>query len=91
MNIDEKLYTVKSVPDRDSHLHPDNGQCIHCDSKACTYVCPANVYEWDEEQQKLIVNFENCLECGACRIACERQSLKWEYPKGTKGVKFKFG
>ena len=41
MNIDEKLYTVKSVPDRVSHLHPDNGQCIHCDSKACTYVCPA--------------------------------------------------
>ena len=91
MSIDEKLFTVKSVPDKVSHLKPEAGLCCICDSKACTYVCPANVYEWDEEQQKLIVNFENCLECGACRIACERQSLKWEYPKGTKGVKFKFG
>lgn len=91
MSIDEKLFTVKSEPDNVSHLHPDTEQCVRCESKACTYVCPANVYEWDEEQQKLLVNFENCLECGACRIACERQTLDWEYPKGTKGVKFKLG
>lgn len=39
----------------------------------------------------MIVNYENCLECGACRIACENCSLGWEYPKGNKGVTFKQG
>ena len=44
-----------------------------------------------KEKQELIVNYENCLECGACRVACEKHSLHWEYPKGTKGVTFKQG
>ncbi|MEE0496271.1 MAG: 4Fe-4S dicluster domain-containing protein, partial [Cyanobacteriota bacterium] len=44
-----------------------------------------------EEKKEIIVNYENCLECGACRIACERKAIDWKYPKGTKGVTFKQG
>ena len=91
MEIEDKLYTVKYTPDTVSHLIPDENMCKLCNNKPCTFICPAKVYEWDEENNKLIVNFENCLECGACRIACEKNSLKWEYPKGTKGVMFKLG
>lgn len=91
MNIDKKLYTLKYSPDSMSHLVPNADDCIMCQGRPCTFICPANVYEWDEEDKKLIVNFENCLECGACRIACEKKSLGWEYPKGTKGVTFKNG
>ena len=87
--LDNKLGTVKYTPDNTSHLRPNNDDCKKCKTKCCTYICPAGVYEWSDEQRKLIVNFENCLECGACRIACEKQSLEWEYPKGTKGVTFK--
>ncbi len=91
MVLEDKLFTVKYQPDTISHLNPDNEKCKTCDLRACTTVCPANVYEWNENLQKLVVNFENCLECGACRIACSKQCLKWEYPKGTKGVTFKLG
>ena len=91
MNIDKKLYTLKYSSDTESHLAPNMQDCVSCQGKPCTVVCPANVYEWDEEDAKLLVNFENCLECGACRIACEKKSLGWEYPKGTKGVTFKKG
>jgi ferredoxin like protein len=91
MNIDKKLYTLKYSPDTTSHLNPDIEQCKICKSKCCTHICPANVYEWSDENQKLTVNYENCLECGACRISCERKSLDWQYPKGTKGVTFKQG
>lgn len=91
MNLDKKLYTLKYTPDIQSHLKPNKDECKICESKCCTYVCPAGVYEWNEEKQELVVNYENCLECGACRIACEKQSLDWEYPKGTKGVMFKNG
>ena len=91
MVLEDKLFTVKYSPDTISHLNPDNEMCKMCTSKICTKICPANVYEWDEANQKLVVNFENCLECGACRVACEKKCIKWEYPKGTKGVTFKLG
>lgn len=91
MSLDKKLYTLKYSPDTQSHLKPDKEQCKLCQSKVCAFICPAGVYNWDEEKQALTVNYENCLECGACRIACERKSLGWEYPKGTKGVTFKNG
>ena len=87
--LDEKLYTVRYTPDTESHLLPVQECCKICKSKICTVICPAGVYSW--ENNKLIVNYENCLECGACRIACETSSLGWEYPKGNKGVTFKQG
>lgn len=90
-NIDDKLFKVKYVPDDEPHLKPDEAKCMLCDSKVCTYICPAHVYEWDEENKKLIIGYENCMECGACRIACEHKCIDWNYPKGTKGVTFKQG
>lgn len=91
-NIDDKLFKVKYVPDEDNcHLKPDEAECLLCQSKVCTYICPAHVYEWDEENKKIIVGYENCLECGACRIACERKCIGWDYPQGNKGVSFKHG
>ena len=91
MNLDKKLYTLKYSPDTESHLKPDKEQRKLCKSKTRTYICPAQVYEWNEEKREIIVSYENCLECGACRIACERKAIDWKYPKGTKGVTFKQG
>ena len=91
MNLDKKLYTLKYSPDTKSHLNPDQEQCKLCKGRPCEFICPAGVYEWNNDKNELMVNYENCLECGACRIACERKSLNWEYPKGTKGVTFKNG
>ena len=91
MTIDDKLNKLKYNCDTVSHLNPNITLCKECKSKICVNVCPANVYEWDEENQTLIVNYENCLECGACKIICEKSCLKWEYPKTGKGVTFKYG
>lgn len=91
MNIDDKLNTLKYKPADESHIEVNQSDCLVCKSRPCTYFCPANVYSWDEEQKKLIVSHENCLECGACRIGCVAQSIVWEYPKGGRGVTFKQG
>ncbi len=92
MNIDKKLYTLKYTPDTESHLKiTDKEKCRLCISKNCTHICPAKVYEWNADTQEIIINYENCLECGACRIACEKRVIDWQYPKGTKGVTFKQG
>jgi len=90
-NIDDKLSKVKYKPSQKCHLNPDFEKCKICKDKPCTYVCPANVYSWDEENQNLLVGYENCLECGACRITCEKCCIDWKYPEGGLGVTFKKG
>ena len=91
MNIDDRLAKIKYETDENSHLKVNINDCRNCKSKICTTICPANVYKWNSEENRPIINYENCLECGACRIACEKKSLEWQYPKGTKGVTYKFG
>jgi len=90
-SIDDKLFTVKYKPDTKSHLIPDQEKCKICLNRVCTHICPANVYEWDDVQAKLNVGYENCLECGACRIACTHKCIEWNYPTGSCGVVFKAG
>ena len=89
--IDDLLSKVKYNPDTISHLIPNNEFCKKCEKRVCEYICPAKVYEWDAEKNKLQVTFENCLECGACRIACEKNCIKWVYPKGKCGITLKNG
>lgn len=89
MNINEKLSTLKFNKDKESHLKVDDDICLRCKEKFCTYICPANVYEWDEYKEKTIIRYENCLECGACKIACEKNNIKWQYPNAEFGVKYK--
>lgn len=89
MGLEDKLFTIKYSPDTTSHLNADKLDCINCKNRVCEHICPAKVYEWDENNEKLIINYENCMECGACRIACKH--IQWEYPKGTKGVMYKLG
>lgn len=89
MNINEKLSTLKFNKDKESHLKVDDDICLRCKEKFCTYICPANVYEWDEYKEKTIIRYENCLECGACKIACEKNNIEWQYPNAKFGVKYK--
>lgn len=91
MNINEKLSALKYNKDKESHLSADSDVCMRCKDKSCTFVCPADVYEWNEEKQLIMIRYENCLECGACKIACEKGNIVWRYPSAGFGVKFKNG
>ena len=57
---------------------------------ACT-VCPAKVYEWEEHSKKILVAYENCIECGACRMLCPFQNIKCDWPNGGFGVQYQYG
>jgi ferredoxin like protein len=88
--IESKLSTLKYYADKDAHLKVNQEICAKCEDKCCTFVCPANVYEYDEENGIMKVEHENCLECGACRYACEKNAIEWQYPKASCGVLYKF-
>ncbi len=88
--IEDKLFLVKYKPDKDSHIEVDQEKFKADQLKTVLYICPAKVYERNEESGECMVAFENCLECGTCRIACV-EYVTWKYPRGGFGVQFRFG
>ncbi|MBQ8475834.1 4Fe-4S dicluster domain-containing protein [bacterium] len=87
--IQKKLITVKYDCDNMSHLIVNQEICSNCREKTCTFICPADVYNIDDSMGNVVVQYENCLECGACKIACPKNNIDWRYPKSSYGVVFK--
>ena len=85
-SIQDKLAVLKYNCADTSHLIVDSEICKKCKEKTCTFICPANVYSTDETTGELLVSWENCLECGACRIACPKNKIDWHYPQAGCGI-----
>ena len=93
MNVEAKLGTLTWKKSPDSHISiKDASICATaCPTQPCTTVCPAKVYEWEEAHKKIVVNYENCIECGACRMLCPSENITCDWPRGGFGVAYKFG
>ncbi len=91
MKIEDKLFLDRFKVDDESHpLISNDETCIkECRDQPCLYLCPANVYRL--EADRISVNYEGCLECGSCRIACPQLNIEWRFPKGGYGISHKFG
>ena len=92
MRVEERLYTLRYKRDEKPHLEiKDQSICSKCHEKfgsPCIVACPANVYSYSE---KLIVSYENCVECGACKIVCPFNNIIWRYPRYGLGISLRFG
>jgi ferredoxin like protein len=90
-NAEELLGLDKFEVDEDEpHIVLDKAICAKCKEKPCLVACPAVLYTLKGEE----VNFEyvGCLECGTCRMVCKNKGIvKWQYPRGTFGVNFRYG
>lgn len=94
--IEAKLGHLEWRKAATSHIHLVNSSqdapCVsRCRDKPCATVCPAKVYEWDASGGKVLVAYENCIECGACRMICPFDNIKCDWPVGGFGVKYKYG
>jgi ferredoxin like protein len=79
------LYNVDSQPH--IKIHPEI--CSDCDFMACVYACPAGCFE--DNEGSVAFGYEGCVECGSCRIACDKNGIEWEYPRGSFGVVYEYG
>lgn len=85
----DPLPLTKIEVDTDSHLKIQEDQrCHRCLNKPCTSVCPAQVFEWEEEHIR--VNYPRCVECGACRLICPEANILMEYPRGGMGLAYRY-
>ncbi len=89
MKVEDKLALNKFEIDREVHILLDEGLCQKCDLKLCLYVCPAECYTLREDH--VTFSYEGCLECGSCRIACDREAIRWVYPRGGSGICYHYG
>ena len=95
-SVEAKLGTLSWKKAPETHITLKNAgadsPCVSkCKDKPCVTVCPAKVYEWEESHKKIIVNYENCIECGACRMLCPWDNIDCEWPGGGFGIQYKFG
>ncbi len=88
LSVEDRLGLVSFVIDEEAHIKLIEEECGNCDTKVCLRVCPAKLYT--EENGKINFNYEGCLECGTCRVACPR-NIDWNYPRGGFGVNYQFG
>lgn len=86
--IEEKLYIAKFCPDTESHIKTNLDICLLCKDKECTKFCPANVFNWSNLENELIIAYENCLECGACKTGCPYEAIEYNHPKVSYGVNY---
>jgi len=92
LTVEERLAANEVRPDRCSHLDLVEPQtCGTCEGRECTRVCPAGTYRWSDEAGRVIIGFENCLECGACRLVCPHANISWRYPMGGMGICYRYG
>jgi len=81
--------------DQVPHLHiKDTSICIDkCKEEfgnPCQSFCPANVYEMiDDGQERIQINFSNCVHCKTCDIMDPYQIIDWTTPEGGDGPSWK--
>jgi ferredoxin like protein len=90
MNIQEKLYTIRyNIDSENPHIVVDQEKCKHCADTPCLFVCPVEAYTLDEEE--IALSWQDCMECGTCRITCPLGAIDWSFPRGGFGVCFRYG
>jgi ferredoxin like protein len=85
--IQEMVDTVRFNIHKDPHITVDTEKCKDCDTTACVFVCPANLFNIVNGEMLFV--YDNCFECGTCYVACGRKAIKWDYPQGGYGVVFR--
>lgn len=91
VNVDVKLGVNKfHVDEEHQHIQlVDKPNRIEL--RKLLMACPAGLYKL-ETDGTVRFDYAGCLECGTCRILCGETILKrWEYPRGTMGVEYRYG
>jgi ferredoxin like protein len=90
MRLNEKLHRVRYRVNRGKpHIRLNPEVCARCPERICLTLCP--VENFFLEGQRVMLKWEDCLECGACRIACPLEALDWDYPEGGFGISYRYG
>ena len=86
------VFMSGTLHDEDQPCHlkiADAAKCALCREKfgaPCTRFCPAEVYRFEEN--RLQIDFSNCLHCKTCKIKCPFGNIDWTFPQGGDGPRY---
>ncbi len=63
-----------------------NDSCIKCKYTDCVDVCPVDCFY--EGENMLVINPEECIDCGVCEPECPVEAIKPESDEVVKWVEF---
>jgi ferredoxin like protein len=96
VSVQDELETVSWDVSEEPHITLDKDHCETCEDKPCLHLCPAECFDYQEDQQgNIYFAYEPCVECGACMVFCrndpDKGAVSWSKAEGGKGVEFDFG
>lgn len=63
-----------------------NDKCIECKHTDCVDVCPVDCFY--EGENMLVINPEECIDCGVCEPECPVDAIEPEDDKNVKWIEF---
>lgn len=91
MSVEDKLGLLQHKKNVQPHIKVNEQVCKErCKTKLCTIVCPSKSYELNQNDTVLL-HYENCMECGSCRIICPEHNIRWNYPVFGSGIIYRYG
>jgi ferredoxin like protein len=100
IEVKDRLSATERRTDSEEHAHIKLKKeiCDKCPHHMCVSGCPAGCFTLEEGgkekgggRKRLVFKFEDCLECGTCSIVCDQGSVSWSHPRGTYGIRYKYG
>lgn len=88
-SIEDKLAVNKFDIDKERHIQIKEDICRTCEGHPCTYACPADCFKLRENH--ITFSYEGCLECGSCRIVCDKEAIEWALPRAGFGICYQYG
>lgn len=88
-NIEDKLAVNKYDVDKEVHIRLLEETCQKCEDHPCLYACPAKCFQFTEDH--ITYSFEGCLECGSCRVVCDKNAVEWNLPRAGFGICYQYG
>jgi electron transfer flavoprotein-quinone oxidoreductase len=84
--------TIPSLPDRIAKLTYNDDNVPHIKvlnptsdfMKKMVTLCPTKCYS--EENGKVLIQHEGCVDCGTCS-----EETEWKHPRGEKGINYQYG
>lgn len=92
VNVEQKLGKDKfNVDEENPHIVLKTDNIDKAEIQKLINACPAALYSLNEDGT-VRFDYAGCLECGTCRVLCGKTVLdKWEFPKGTFGIEYRYG
>jgi len=90
LKAEEKLSINKFIVNKESHIILNSAICQKCMDRPCLNICPAKCFK-EVSDKRIICSFEGCLECGSCRLICEKGAINWDFPEGGFGICYEYG